>query len=76
MIPTRRSVILLSEGRESMSGREEVEQELREHANGQRSWCDQHHGLENEIELTARADEATIRLLIARLDAMDRLGHE
>lgn len=48
---------------------EQVRTELAEWVTGARSWSDQHHGLPDEIELTARADEATIRLLIARLAA-------
>ena len=47
-----------------------VEAELAEWLSGKRSWCDQHHGLPNEIELTAKADEATIRLLIIKRDAL------
>lgn len=47
-----------------------VETELAEWLAGKRSWCDEHHGLPNEIELTAKADEATIRLLITKRDAL------
>lgn len=48
----------------------EVEAELAEWIEGKRSWCDQHHGKPDEIELTARADEATIRLLLTKRDAL------
>lgn len=51
----------------------EIEVELGEWVRGERSWCDQHHGKPDEIELTARADEATIRLLMARRDALQRV---
>lgn len=54
--------------------RAEAEAELHEWLEGKRSWADQHHGLPNAIELTARADEATIRLLMAHLDAHDLLA--
>lgn len=47
-----------------------VEAELAEWVAGTRSWCDQHHGKENAIELTARADAAQVRLLTAKRDAI------
>lgn len=43
--------------------------ELREWIKGTRSWTDQHRGEPNSIELTERADEATIRLLLAKIEA-------
>lgn len=52
----------------------EVEAELAEWVDGKRSWCDQHHGKPDEIELTARADEATVRLLMAKRDALAGVG--
>ena len=47
-----------------------VEAELAEWVAGKRSWCDQHHGLLNQFELTAKADDAQIRLLMTRRDAL------
>lgn len=47
-----------------------IEAELAEWLTGKRSWCDEHHGKPDEIELTAKADAATIRLLIVKRDAL------
>ena len=50
-----------------------LDQELLEWLLGERSWCDQHHGKPDEIELTARADAATIQLLTVRQAALRAL---
>lgn len=49
---------------------EQIEAELAQWLRGEQSWCDQHHGKPDEIELTARADEATIRLLATKRDVL------
>lgn len=50
-----------------------LDQELLEWLLGERSWVDQHHGRPDEIEMTARADRATIRLLTTRQAALRAL---
>lgn len=49
---------------------EAIDKELSEWLAGTRSWCDEHHGKPDEIELTARADEATIRLLATKREIL------
>lgn len=50
-----------------------LDQELLEWLLGERSWVDQHHGRPDEIEMTARADRATIQLLTTRQAALRAL---
>lgn len=47
----------------------ELEAELASWVNGTHSWADEHHGRDDAFEATAKADEAQIRYLMARVEA-------